>query len=307
MDIIVKEELRVYIDPLTPEEHDALERSILAEGCRDALVLWGNVLVDGHNRYGICSKHGIPFQTVQNPRFKSMEDVHLWMIDQHLGRRSVSDFQRGVLALRKKAILQARAEAAAHPAAPADAALQGDGEGAPPDSAASAAPGVMSEEERAAAEALASREALARAARISPTTVAQIEKIQKHAAPELVEAVKQGTISINAAATVATLPMEEQVAAAAGGRKELQQAARQVREARRQAREGRHAEVSEMLEGDAGQPAPQAAPWEAIDAADDGPRPGETPDETIARLVETVRTLRNQNAMLAARVTAMEG
>lgn len=306
MDIIVKEELRAYIDPLTPEEHDALERSILAEGCRDALVLWGNVLVDGHNRYGICTKHGIPFQTVQNPRFKSMEDVHLWMIDQHLGRRSVSDFQRGVLALRKKAILQARAEAAAQPAAPAVAASLDDVDGVPPDGAASAAPAVMTEEERAAAEALASREALARAARISPTTVAQIEKIQKHAAPELVEAVKQGTISINAAATVATLPIEEQVAAAAGGRKELQQAARQVREARRQAREGRHAEVNEMLDG-AAPPAEQAAPWAAIDAADDGPRPGETPDETIARLVDTVRTLRNQNAMLAARVTALEG
>jgi len=147
----------------------------------------------------------------------------------------------------------------------------------------------------------------AQAREISSATVAQIEKIQKHAAPELVEAVKTGTVSISAAATLATLPMEEQVAAAAGGRKELQQAARQVREARRQAREGRHAEVSEMLEGEAGQPAPQAAPWEAIDAADDGPRPGETPDETIARLVETVRTLRNQNAMLAARVTALEG
>lgn len=304
MDIVVKEELRVYIDPLTPEEHDALERSILAEGCRDALVLWGNVLVDGHNRYGICTKHGIPFQTVQNPRFKSMEDVHLWMIDQHLGRRSVSDFQRGVLALRKKAILQARAEAAAA-ATPPEATPPADVEGVPPEGVAPA-PVAMTEAERAAAEALASREALARAARISPTTVAQIEKIQKHAAPELVEAVKQGTISINAAATVATLPLDEQVAAAAGGRKELQQAARQVREARRQAREGRHAEVNEMLGGEA--PAAQAAaPWEPIDAADDGPRPGETPEETIARLVDTVRTLRNQNAMLTARVTALEG
>ena len=58
MDIVVNEELKAYIEPLTPEEHDALERSILAEGCRDALVLWGNVLVDGHNRYGICQKHG---------------------------------------------------------------------------------------------------------------------------------------------------------------------------------------------------------------------------------------------------------
>ncbi len=108
MNIVVKEELKAYIDPLTPDEHEALERSLLAEGCRDALVLWGDVLVDGHNRYGICQKHGLPFQTVQNPRFQSMQDVHLWMIEQHLGRRSVSDFQRGVLALRKREILAAR-------------------------------------------------------------------------------------------------------------------------------------------------------------------------------------------------------
>src|SRR6218665_4162955 len=105
------------------EEHEALERRILDEGCRDALVLWGEVLVDGHNRYGICQKHGLPFQTVQNTRFKSMEDVHLWMIDQHLGRRSVSDFQRGVLALRKKEILAAkRAQILAGEAPPAPAA-----------------------------------------------------------------------------------------------------------------------------------------------------------------------------------------
>ena len=121
MNIVVNEELKAYIDPLTPDEHDALERSILAEGCRDALVLWGDVLVDGHNRYGICQKHGLPFQTVQNTRFQSMEDVHLWMIDQHLGRRSVSDFQRGVLALRKREIVadrRARAAVAPDDAAP---------------------------------------------------------------------------------------------------------------------------------------------------------------------------------------------
>src|SRR5690606_22969070 len=101
MNITVNEELKAYIEPLTADEHEALERSLLAEGCRDALVLWGDVLVDGHNRYGICQKHGLPFNTVQNPRLKTLEDVHLWMIDQHLGRRSVSDYQRGVLALRK--------------------------------------------------------------------------------------------------------------------------------------------------------------------------------------------------------------
>ena len=44
------------------------------------------------------------------------------------------------------------------------------------------------------------------------------------------------TISINAAATVASLPVEEQVAAVAGGKKELQQADRQVHETRSVAR-----------------------------------------------------------------------
>src|ERR1044072_4361607 len=108
MDVVVNEELKAYIDPLTSEEFEALERSLLAEGWRDALVLWGDVLVDGQNRSESCRKHGLPCQTVHNTRFQSMEDVHLWMIDQHLGRRSISDFQRGVLPLRKREIVAER-------------------------------------------------------------------------------------------------------------------------------------------------------------------------------------------------------
>ena len=96
------------ISTLTEDESAALERSLLAEGCRDALVLWGDLLIDGHNRYALCRKHNIPFETRQNTSFKSIEDVYLWMIENHLGRRSVSDFQRGVLALRKREILQSR-------------------------------------------------------------------------------------------------------------------------------------------------------------------------------------------------------
>ena len=202
MNITVNEDLKAYIDPLTPDEHLALERSILAEGCRDALVLWGNMLVDGHNRYGICQKHGLPFQTVQNTRFQSIEDVHLWMIDQHLGRRSVSDFQRGVLALRKRDILASRQAVATEAT----------------DNTAHEKP------------ALKSRSDIAKAARLSSSQVQQIEKIQKQAAPELVAAVKAGDISLNAAAAVATLPVQEQATAALGGKAELKQAAKRVRE-----------------------------------------------------------------------------
>ena len=270
MNITVQEELRAYIDPLTPDEHDALERSILAEGCRDALVLWGDVLVDGHNRHGICQKHGIPFNTVQNASFKSMDDVHLWMIDQHLGRRSVSDFQRGVLALRKKDIMSARVQAskAAAPLPEASA----DGDLAP---SASTPPWDV--------DPLPTREAIAKAARISSSTVSQIEKIQKEATPELVAAVKAGDISINAAAAVASLPVDEQVAAVAGGKKELRQAARQVREAKAQARAANAPADASAPEGDE----------------------SESPDAVIARLKKTVAELTAENAMLKAQVAEL--
>ena len=36
MNITVNDDLLAYIDPLTPDEHAALERSLLAEGCRVA-------------------------------------------------------------------------------------------------------------------------------------------------------------------------------------------------------------------------------------------------------------------------------
>jgi uncharacterized membrane protein YkoI len=226
VNIVVDPNLQSYIDPLTPEEHDALERSLLAEGCRDALVLWGETLVDGHNRYGLCRKHGLPFQTVQNPHFRSIEDVHLWMIDQHLGRRSVSDFQRGVLALRKREIVAAR-EAGAK-----DASMRAEvlGEAAP-------LPSPIDGTPVAAAQPLKTREAVAKAARLSSSQVVMIEKIQKQAAPEVVAAVKAGTISLNAAAAVAGLPVEEQVAAATAGKDELKQAAKRAREANRKPRE----------------------------------------------------------------------
>ncbi|MBN5060260.1 plasmid replication/partition related protein, partial [Stenotrophomonas maltophilia] len=223
MDIVVKEELKAYIDPLTADEHDALERSILAEGCRDALVLWGNVLVDGHNRFGICQKHGLPFNTVQNTRFQSMEDVHLWMIEQHLGRRSVSDFQRGVLALRKRDILAARKQveqAQLQRESDGTADVADEGEDSPPWEP---APKI-------------SRAELAREAKLSTSQVGMIERIHAQAAPEVVEAVKAGVISISAAAAVADLPEDQQRAAAAGGKDELKQAAKRVRESKRKPR-----------------------------------------------------------------------
>ncbi len=284
MNITVLEELRIYIDPLTEDEYAALERSILAEGCRDALVLWGDILVDGHNRYSICSKHGLPFQTVQNTRFKSMEDVHLWMIDQHLGRRSVSDFQRGVLALRKKEILEARRLAVLDKPAEALAAAEAPWEG-------EGTPAAVVEAEVAAAPPLKSREAIAKAARISAATVSQIEKIQKAAAPELVAAVKAGEVSISAAAVIAELSAEEQAAAAAGGKKELRQAAKRVREAK----------GGKKSTGDA--VADVAVEVLGVATNDDGEPES---DPRIALLRAQVSALQEENTQLRAQVSDLQ-
>jgi hypothetical protein len=219
LNISINDELRTYVDPLTPAEHEALERSLLTEGCREALILWQDVLIDGHNRYAICTQHGIPFRTVQNDKFESIEDVKLWMIDNQLARRSVTDFQRGLMALRKKEILAARV------VQKTDEELQTEADQSVP-----------------FAPPWNTRQEVARAARVSANTISQIERIQKAAAPELVEAVRSGTISISSAANVASLPREAQVAAVAGGRKELQQAARQVREQKTAARPKKEAE-----------------------------------------------------------------
>lgn len=62
-----------------------------------------------------------------------------------------------------------------------------------------------------------------------------IEKIQKQAAVEVVAALQSGTISIKAAAAVSTLPENEQVAAALGGKEQPRQAAKRVRETRKRA------------------------------------------------------------------------
>jgi len=251
MTVQINQELKAYIDPLTPDEYAALEQSLLAEGCRDALVLWGDVLVDGHNRYEICRKHDIEFRTVQNTTFQSMDDVHLWMIDNHLGRRSVSDYQRGVLALRKKTILEGRDI----PDAPAEASEP---------TAPVAAPEADGSKSSIPAHTMAlTRAALARAARLSSNTLGQIEQIHNAAAPELVDAVKRGEVSINAAAAVSTLPQAAQVAAVVAGKQELRELARSVREARPV--KPRKKKEEEIVEDDDGTP-----PWDtSVDPSDE--------------------------------------
>ena len=51
-------EFQNQIPPLTDDEFKQLEENILKEGkLLSPLIVWGNTLVDGHNRYAILQKH----------------------------------------------------------------------------------------------------------------------------------------------------------------------------------------------------------------------------------------------------------
>lgn len=93
MNLTIDPEFKNLIPPLTSEEYAGLEESILAEGCRDSLVAWHGILIDGHNRYEICEKYGIPYSIMETD-FESRDAVKLWMMKNQLARRNLNDFQR---------------------------------------------------------------------------------------------------------------------------------------------------------------------------------------------------------------------
>ena len=100
MVINIDPEFKSLIPPLTDEEYDGLRDSILRDGCRDALVLWDDVLIDGHNRYEICTKHNIPFDTVEMD-FANRDEAMLWMIDNQKARRNLTAY--AIITLNEKA------------------------------------------------------------------------------------------------------------------------------------------------------------------------------------------------------------
>lgn len=106
--IVILDELKNLIEPLQEEELQGLEKNIIENGCKDSLIVWQTtekvinpesitdtelfVLVDGHNRYKICTKHNIPFN-VMLMFFTSLQDAKNYMLDLQMGRRNLSQIQ----------------------------------------------------------------------------------------------------------------------------------------------------------------------------------------------------------------------
>ena len=109
-ELVINEEFKRLIPPLSTEEMIALERSIIAEGCRDPLVTWNGYIIDGHHRYSICQKYNIEFTVVNKPELESELDVKLWMINNQFSRRNLSIAVRLDLAFQFKEFEQEKAK-----------------------------------------------------------------------------------------------------------------------------------------------------------------------------------------------------
>ena len=84
------------IPPLSSEELQQLEQNLIRDGCREPLCVWNNTILDGHNRYEICTRQQIPF-TIQRIYLKSREEATAWICANQLGRRNIKDETRRYL------------------------------------------------------------------------------------------------------------------------------------------------------------------------------------------------------------------
>lgn len=183
--MIIDNEFKGLIPPLTADEKQVLESSLKREGCRDALVLWGDTLIDGHNRFEICTRYNIPFKTIQKD-FTDRRSVIEWIILNQFGRRNLPAHERARLALRLKPVIAEKAEQNLHLA---------EGQGC---------------QKSDKVNPVDTKKELAKLAGVSHDTIAKVEKIEEEAPTPIIEASRKGKISVNAAYQVTKLEPEQQ-------------------------------------------------------------------------------------------------
>ena len=169
-ELAIDPEFEKLISPLSDEEYRQLEENIEQNGCLHPIVIWYDTIVDGHNRYHICRKLGIPFET-KSLSFNDREEVELWIIQHQLGRRNLQPYQRAELALKMKEAISEKAKE--------NQRLAG---GAVPQNS---------------AKAVDTREELSKIAGVSHDTFSKAEKISSEASEEEKEKLRSGEASIN--------------------------------------------------------------------------------------------------------------
>lgn len=174
-ELSVDPELEALIAPLTTAEFQQLTDSCSAEGIRDPILVWDGVIVDGHNRYRIAQTLGLDSVPVKSMSFSSRNAAKSWIVENQLGRRNVSTYERCRLAL----LLKDSVAAAAN-----QRMLAGK-----TDPTQISAEGTTGE----------TRDIRAKKAGVSHDTLSKVETLEREANDELKSQLRADSISINKA------------------------------------------------------------------------------------------------------------
>lgn len=88
--LVVDDEFKSWLPPLPQDVREGLEAMILRDGCEEPIRTWNGIILDGHNRYEICMRHGIPFKTKEVPGIASREDAKLWIDMYQYNKRNLT-------------------------------------------------------------------------------------------------------------------------------------------------------------------------------------------------------------------------
>ena len=97
-DLIIDKEFESVIPPLDEQEFEFLEESILHDGeVYHPLVVWNNIIVDGHHRYKILKNHPDIKYRIAERCFENRYEAISWICLNQLGRRNITSIQKTIL------------------------------------------------------------------------------------------------------------------------------------------------------------------------------------------------------------------
>jgi len=238
-EIEVRQELKALIPPLSEEERNGLESDIVSAGrAYVPLVLWGTVLLDGHNRYEICSRHGLPYTTVKVDGVEDIRDARILVRRTQLNRRNLAMIDRIALAEGNEEDIAAIAKEQQQEAGAAQGHHGKEG------GRGKRKVKPLGKNSSQGVRAPKTVEICAKEAGVSHPTYRAGKVVLDCGTPELQQAVREGIVAISTGAELAELPAEKQREVVAKGPKAAKEAVKALREA--QATEKR-AERNEKL------------------------------------------------------------
>ena len=87
--IVIDQQFQSLMPPLSPEDKNQLEENLKQDGCSEPISVWGNILLDGHNRFELCQKNRLDFK-IEFIECIDRSSAHDWIIKRQLGRRNLN-------------------------------------------------------------------------------------------------------------------------------------------------------------------------------------------------------------------------